>query len=766
MKLFVEFNNPIHFLTAMARCYLPLGMTDRCPRFALLAGASLAAMMPPAAPVYAADGAATGSNSSPAQLPAISVEATAPAPEGSAADGYRVSTGALGPLGSQSLKDTPYSVNVVSSDLMDNLQATTAAEALKYNPTVRSQLGSNLSSNYFMIRGFQNTPSSSGGGSTVDGMRQDVSFEPIEDKERIEVLNGPAGFLMGFAAPGGTLNYGLKRPTSTRLNRVTVGDYGGEQGYLHGDFSGPIDSQGRLDYRINMVKVDGGDIGVDGETHKRKLFTGVVDWHLAPDTVWSVDASHFDRDLRGFQAFFVATSASLPEAPNPSKNYAAPWAFTHDEYDRYGTSLKSSLNETFTLRTALRFTDARNSALSVRDRLNGNSQQYSYYQVQVKGVNGSDTTQGYGLLDAKFDTLGLAHKATFGVTQDHVIGFADAPGTSTVNFTGASAGGSSMLNPVAPIQPNFNLNLSDSAVKKTSRTDLRTVIAADQITLNDQWSVLGGVNVPNMQTVSYDVNTGVPGAKYDKTRITPAGAVMFKPIPAMTTYVSYVEALQQGATVPSTYNSISLTNSGQILAPYVSHQYEVGAKTTVQNTDLNLALFQIDKQSTFVDSSSQAMTVDGLEVHRGAEFTFTGKATRDVTLGGGLTWMTATITKASPSSGTAGTTPAGLPHLMGNLFGEYAVPQFPGLTLMAGGSYTGKEGMITTLNNNAPTAYIPEVFVMDAGARYNAEIYGHPTTFRLNINNLLNARYWTNKGDTFLYTGSPQTIAFSVSTDF
>lgn len=744
--------------------WLRLGMRNRW-----LAGASFIALMLTGGAGVAADGNAE-SDGATVQVPAISVEGAAFAPDGSAEDGYRVSTGSLGPLGSQSLKEIPYSVNVVSSDLIENLQATSTSEALKYNPTVRAQLGSNLSSNYFMIRGFSSTPGGATSNSTVGGMRQTVSFEPVEDKERIEVLNGPAGFLMGFAAPGGTLNYELKHPTDSMLNRVTVGDYGGEQGYLHGDFGGPIDRDGRLAYRVNMVKVGAGDIGVAGETHKRELFTGVLDWHLAPDTVWSVDASHFDRDIRGYQAYFVANNATLPKAPDPSGNYGAPWAFCHDEYDRYSTSLKSSLSDAFTLRAALRYTDTRNSSESLRDQIISNSGQYKYYQVQVKGTNGYDTTQGYTFLDAKFDTLGFGHSATFGVAQDHVVGFTATPDTNANDFYtfAASAGGSSMLNPLAPQQPNFKINLSDEDLQRTSRTELRTVIAADKITVNDQWSVLGGLNIPRMQTVSYAVNTGVVSSEYTKTQATPAGAVMFKPIPAVTTYVSYVEALQQGATVSGTgSNGQPLANSGEILAPYLSHQYEIGTKTTIDNVDLNLALFQIDKQNAYIDPSTNTETLDGREVHRGAEFTFTGKATPDLTLGGGFTWMTAVITKATPSSGLSGTTPAGVPHVMANLFGEYAVPQLPGLTLLAGGSYTGKE-WVQTLSSSIPanTASIPAVFLMDVGARYQAEIYGRPTTFRLNVDNVLNTRYWTNKGDTFLYTGAPMTVAFSVSTDF
>ncbi len=702
----------------------------------------------------------------PLQIPAVDVQDQAAA-EGSAESGYRAETATVGPLGKVPLKDTPYSVDVVTSDLMENLQATSTSDALKYDPAVRAQLGSNFSSNYFMIRGFTSSPFGPTSNATVDGMRETALFEPVEDKERVEVMDGPAAFLYGFAAPGGTVNYGLKHSTATTLNRVTVGDYGDEQGYAHGDFGGPIDKAGRFGYRVNLVKVDAGDVGVEGETHKRELFTGVLDWRLAPDTVWSFDASHFDRDIRGQQGIFLADGDPVPKAPNLATNYGAPWSFTHDQYDRYGTSLTSTLNDIFTVRSAFRYTETRNSAIGVRDALVGGDGTYDY-QLQVKGTNGYNTTQGYAFVDAKFSTFGLDHKATFGVADDHVIGLTDNPDPNASpyssagdNITLSSSITSNIINPSAPnYYPSVNLS---QHLSETSRTNLRTIVVADRITLNDQWSILGGVNIPRLETVSYATNTGVPGAEYIKDQITPAGAVMFKPIPAVTTYVSYVEALQQGATVGSSY-----ANSGEILAPYLSHQYEVGAKSTIGKMDINVALFRIDKAAIYIDPTTNIESLSGQEVHKGVEFTFMGKATEDLTLGGGVTLMNANIVKASVSKSVQlNEVPvAGVPHTIATLFGEYAIPKLEGLTLTAGTSFTGREGVDTQANGNYPTQSIPSVFLMDAGARYRAELYGTPTTFRLNVNNLLDTRYWTNKGDDMLYPGNPRTVAFSVSADF
>jgi iron complex outermembrane receptor protein len=41
--------------------------------------------------------------------------------------------------------------------------------------------------------------------------------------------------------PGGFVNYILNRPTAAPFATVTVGDYGGDSGYIHADLGGPID---------------------------------------------------------------------------------------------------------------------------------------------------------------------------------------------------------------------------------------------------------------------------------------------------------------------------------------------------------------------------------------------------------------------------------------------------------------------------------------------------------------------------------------------
>lgn len=584
-------------------------------------------------------------------------------------------------------------------------------------------------------------------------MRSLVGTEPVEDKERIEVLNGASGFLYGFTSPGGMINYALKRPTATRLNRVTVGDYGGEQAYAHVDLGGPVDEAGRVGYRLNALKVARGDTGVDNQTHKRELVSGAVDVHLAPDTLWSLDASHFDRDIERPQAIFrLGNATSVPNAPDLTNNYGgASYTFTHDEYDRVGTGLNSRLAEGVTLRAAMRYTTSENASLNMRNIFVGNNGDYTF-QLQAKGTSQTNTTQGYGFLDWEFRTPGLSHKATTGITHDYNVSRATYPNndTSTYTISGAS---SSISNYSYPDDPYYALH-QGGTMRDSEEWQMSSAIIADRVEINDQWSVLAGATLAKIDDTSWTVNTGAISSSYTKQALTPAGALMFKPIPAVTTYASYVQALEKGSVAGTSY-----ANAGEALSPYVSDQYEVGAKSTFGRMDVNLALFRIEKQAEYV-TDANTLTADGEQVHQGVELNFMGKLTDQITLGGGVTWLDATITKTSTAN-VEGKTPIGVPDYIATLYGEYALPQLSGLSLLAGASYTGQEWV-----NSTNTVKIPEVFLLDAGARYQTEIYGTPSTFRLNVTNLLGARYWTNKGDNMLYPGNPRTVMFSVSADF
>ncbi len=175
---------------------------------------------------------------------------------GNLRNGYRSSDAEAGPFGNVPLKDLPYSINITPGKLIENRGVHTMADALQTNPTVAVLMSSNTYSSMsrMMIRGFSAADQSE----LRDGLTdRSFSYVPIENVDRIEVLNGLSGFLYGFSSIGGTVNYISKQPTDERLANISIGRYGGGINYVHADLGGRADSSGRLGYRINAYKEDG-----------------------------------------------------------------------------------------------------------------------------------------------------------------------------------------------------------------------------------------------------------------------------------------------------------------------------------------------------------------------------------------------------------------------------------------------------------------------------------------------------------------------------
>lgn len=675
--------------------------------------------------------------------------------EGSAENGYRVNTAQVGPLGTIALQDTPYSIQVVSSDLMNNLQAKSVSDALKYNPTVNDSYGGNSLSPQFLIRGFQAGSSGSTTSMTIDGMRTYSRTDPVEDKERVEVLNGASSFLYGIGSPAGIVNYVLKRPTSIPLADVTIGNYGGAQSYIHGDFGGPLDSEGRLSYRANLLYVNDGSDGIQDQTHGRHLVSLALDWHTDSKSLFSFDYSHYYRDIEhGDDLFSVGSGVtSIPKAPDADKNYMPSYSVAKDWFDRYGVQYTRKIDDDTTFRSALRYSDVRSYRHRANTTITNNDGDFTmgrnYYDMEML------TTQGNAYLDHTFKTGTVSHKVTLGYSEDDTnFKYAYPYSNGSVKYSGTNN-----IYDTVDWPADKAGDTSGSPDRTTEKLRLRSIIVGDQITFNPRWSMLTGVNRTSIDDRTWNyknyVSTGkvTENPENNKTEWTPAVSLMYKPTPGITTYVSYMESLQPGPTAPDT-----TANSGDVLAPYSSKQTELGIKTKLGSMDVTTALFRIEKANAYTDPVTNIYSEDGREKHTGVEFTATGKVSQNVTLIGGFTLLDAEVTKTSTTN-LLGKTPSGVPERMARLYAEYTVPSVPGLVLTGGISYTGKQWV-----NDTNTLSIPHVVTGDLGARYPVKMDGKEVMLRLNVYNITNKNYWTTTGGNSVALGYPRTIAFSAET--
>lgn len=654
--------------------------------------------------------------------------------EGKATDGYRASTvSSVGALGSMRLQDTPFSVSVVPRELLQNIQAQSPDDVYKLNPSTRTITPQVTSwTPMVSIRGFD------GSNIAEDGLRRSYNHAAVlEDKERVEILSGLSGFLYGAASPGGMINYVYKRPTLERLNSVTVGNYGGSQGYVHGDFGGRFDEAGRAGYRLNVVKQEGGT-AIDDQKINRELVSAAADWQVSDRLLLEFNAVYNRYQTTGTSAYWFFGGVPHGPAPDARKNWGQPWV--KDEFENTKLMAKATyrLNDHITLRGAYMRDDidrpVQDHTMNSVDSLAG------FQQIRIRSGRTQDTFDaGSALADIAFDTGPITHKLTLGYTM-----YSDKSWSTDYSPNTGWQGPYPFRAPTYVPEPNFPPN--EAGTYYAGRVANANYVIGDHLQFNDRWSMLVGVSRSTLRSEALDAAGARLQPDYDKRHDSPSVSLMYKPLPWLTGYASYIEGLEQGGIAPDT-----AVNFGAILAPMVSKQKEIGLKAAVGDMLLTAALFDIEKAYEFTDSNN-LYTQSGRQNHKGLEFSASGKLTRHWTVVGGVTAFDAKV-KGSEFDGK---TPLNVARLVAKVYTEYELP-LPGLSLTGGVYHTGKQWA-----NADNTDRLPAVTTADIGLRYATRVAGQPLTLRLNVANVANKSYWLNS----YYVGAPRSVAFSAQMQF
>ena len=683
----------------------------------------------------------------------VNVNASAVA-EGSEAAGYvSENISNVGALGSMKLQDTPYSMSVTSQALLKNMQATSLDDVFKRNPFTQmfSPTGAGYAS-AVNIRGF------SGAGNlniANDGLRFSTLADAgnyLEETEQLEVITGLTGFLYGPATPGGLANYVLKRPTYDTYRSVTVGNAGGDNYYLHGDFGGKIDDEGKFAYRLNLLTQDG-QTAIDMQKRRRELISLAVDWNVSDDLQIQFDASHKKTEIHGLTSYwFFGDQGLRPRASQLDNNklYSQKWAFSDNETDKGGVRATWRLNDTFTLRGAFatqKFTEE-NTYTGPTVYSPGVYTQPLYAFAPIEHQENS----AYLFLDAAFATGAIGHKMTLGYqgNDSRVKQYEDHIPSDGSQYADVGGGAMPFGNSEQVGKPGYSIGHGSKHLASTSQSN--NFLIGDVITFNDQWSSIVGVTRTQIKSYANDFIYSSPAKKtrYDESKTSPSVSLIYKPVPWLTTYATYIEGLQAGGTAP--YNAM---NAGELFAPQVSKQYEVGAKATVGDALLTLALFNIEKPNGYLDGD-MVYTESGTQVNNGLEFSVTGKVTPQLTVIGGFTLLDPKV-KDADNKANDGNAPVDVAKQLAKLYAEYDINAVPGLALTGGAFYTGKQ--YTDVANDYQ---LPSFTTFDAGARYRMKVSQNDLTLRMNVSNLANKDYWLNSH----YLGDPRTVQFSAQLEF
>jgi iron complex outermembrane receptor protein len=280
----------------------------------------------------------------------------------------------------------------------------------------------------------------------------------------------------------------------------------------------------------------------------------------------------------------------------------------------------------------------------------------------------------------------------------------------------------------------------------------------DDITVNEHWSLLAGVGHSTIDDA--EITMIFPSGGYKKSKTSPTFSLIYAPSETITTYASYIEALERGGQAAEQFNGIDVTNAGEIFSPLISEQIELGAKITLGGILLSTAIFQIDKGLQYYDISSPQLATyvqDGRQVHKGIEVSAFGKATENLSVIGGFTLLDAEITEQKQIPALEGKRPPTVSDTFAKLHLEYQLPIFSAITLSGGINYNSDQ-----FGDNLNTDTLPAYTLVDIGARYMIDVGNNILTLRLDINNLNDELYWANAG----YLSDPRALLMSASVEF
>ncbi|WP_202594115.1 TonB-dependent receptor [Frateuria defendens] len=638
-------------------------------------------------------------------------------------NGLRVDAAQLGPLGSMSRLDTPYTVNVVPQALIDDQQLKSIADALRYLPSVQGD-GVRPQS-----RGVQGSVVQN---SRIDGLNAVSTTDyPIEQFDRIEVLNGPAGALYGPANPSGSFDYILKRPTEQRLNRFTLGYSTASRRLAQADLAGPI---GPLGYRVILLNEHGGNY-TDGSRLRRQLANLALDYHFSPDTVLESNFSHYRYVSKGLPATFaLAAGVHFPSPLDPARAaYAVRSGGNDNTTDTGSLEFRHAFSDQWRLSVGLlRQIADRESTGPTNTLIN---QAGAYRTTIATGAASRFTITSNTLyLNGKVHTGEIEHALTFGNS-----GF-DWNNYNPRNGGTATLGAASLAHPQSfPLigVPDFTRRYQSAAARQQS------LIVGDDLTFSPRWSALLVASQSWLASHNYNLR-GVQISRSSNDGVSSAASLVFKPQWNMSTYLSYADSLQQGDTAP-----VGSSNAGSILAPFRSKQWELGYKLALDKLNLSVAAFQIKRPFAFTRSDG-VFGVAGQQRNRGVELMTDGQVNEELSLFGGVAWLDPKLFDTG-NAATEGKRIVGLAHATANLLAEYRPRALPGLSTSINVHYVSARP-----TDNANLHSVSAYTTLDVGLGYRMTVRGQPVTYLLNINNLTNRRYWTNivPGGLNGYTGA------------
>jgi iron complex outermembrane recepter protein len=662
----------------------------------------------------------------------------------------------LGGFGDAPLRETPVSATVIDGVQIKASGAQKLADLFKFDASVSDAYNAVGYIDYATLRGFviDNKFNIRRDGLPISG---DTAIG-LANKDRIEILKGTSGIQAGTSAPGGLVNYVIKRPTLKPTRSVDLSaDSNGQLGAaldLGGRF-GQGNSQG---YRLN-VATDRLQSAAPSTRGNRQQLALALDSRIGQDGLLEAEFEYSRQSQPNVPGLSVLGSTGVLPPANPKLNLNRQAWSQPTEFEGLTGSLRyqAAINDQWQWSAHLA-----NQRLKTNDRIafpfgctdsngidyyadrfcpNGDADIYDFRSENER----RNKTAAQFKLDGSFQTGRLHHALSLGLLQSQFrIQLPDSA------FGPSPAGTLNLAGPTQPIPANPSLTVPGN----TQREKTTEFFATDVIAWNEHFKTWLGLRHTRLQR-----SDALSPPEYSLSFTVPWLAASY----SVNDYILYASH-GQGIESDIAPRSFNVANPGQLLPAKRSQQTEIGVKSSPSNMQWHATLFQITRPMTNLDACSLTsnqrclLQADGQATHTGIEL---AAQTRLAAwqLDGSATVLRAKREHSSTAS-INGLKPANVPSHILRLNAAYRIaPQWQL------GAHLSHEGRRAIVPDNS--LMLPAWTRLDASLKWETQTSSIKTTWQLAINNLLDKRFFQESphqfGHAYLFPAAPRSLRLAAS---
>ncbi|OLS64431.1 TonB-dependent siderophore receptor [Pseudomonas putida] len=657
--------------------------------------------------------------------------------------GYKATRSASATRTDTALHETPQSVSVVPKAVLEDTGSTRLQDALDYAGGVgRANNFGGQGLTTVTVRGFTT------GEYYRNGFPMNRGYPNAPDAasvERLEVIRGPATSLYGRGDPGGTFNVVTKQPLPE--SKVTVGSQFDDQGMHRGtlDASGPLNQDGSLAYRLNLLG-EGGESFRDDVESERYEVAPVLSWQVndATKIVFEGDFMRNNHPLdRGLTRYTTQKGSASRDTNIWEKGSDN---LLHNDNDMAQVRFEHMLNDNWTLGGGFQYLDGSldgNAMEANGAPADGRTLQRNFNWRRLEW-----TDRDYQLnLTGHFDTGAFSHTLLTGVEYEDYD-------YNSIIMRSSAANGTYPIDIYNPVlgQPRPALTRTTTHDQENLKT--WAFFIQDQVALTERLKALAGVRVERFE---HEYDNRLPGSTdWDASHnaVTPRFGLLYDLTDTVAVYANTARSFKPNS---------GASRDGAGFEPEKGKSYELGVKWEALERQLavDAAIYHIVKENVLTrDPVDPNYSIAAGEVRsRGLDINVAGNITPEWRVIGGYAYVDAEVTKDNRLP--TGTRLANIPRNSFSLLNTYEFQDgfAKGLGLGVGVKYVDDRNGQT----EAVTYTMEQYSVVDLLSFYKVNEH---VRLNLDVKNVFNKGYDEGAFNTYAYPGAPRTVQAGVAYTF